>query len=181
MLRVCNRCGKRPEESQNFCPQCGAPAGVSDGALRTASSLRWLLFLVIGLWSWPPPSLWASSIAGIGRNGKPSAATSTNGSNTWLNRTSNRQVIPYQTRRGAPTRRNYSNNWFNKKTKAPQACAPLRAAKRRTQWMIYLPCSSSWGGRLCRRRLRSRHGGRCPPRSFRLRRAESPFALASRS
>jgi len=49
MLRVCNRCGKRLEESQNFCPQCGAPAGVSDEALRTASSLRWLLFLVIGL------------------------------------------------------------------------------------------------------------------------------------
>jgi len=49
MLRVCNSYGKRLEESQNFGPQCGAPAGASDGELRTVSSLRWLLFLVIGL------------------------------------------------------------------------------------------------------------------------------------
>jgi hypothetical protein len=49
MLRVCNSCNITLEHSEGFCPHCGAPTGMPANASRTASSLRWLLFLVIGL------------------------------------------------------------------------------------------------------------------------------------
>ena len=49
MSRVCSGCGKTLEDSQDFCPHCGAPAGVPAAPSRTAGSLRRILLLVAGL------------------------------------------------------------------------------------------------------------------------------------
>ena len=49
MSRVCNSCGITLEDSDGFCPHCGAPTGMPANASKASNSLRRIFFFVVGL------------------------------------------------------------------------------------------------------------------------------------